>query len=106
MTMILTVLAHLCVVLTIVKVDPEARTVVHLHAIMTLIAPIKNATLTPINADWIPTALIGPIVVKIIRAIKGREIVTIILIVKEHFSAALTIVQVDQLEWTAAQVGQ
>ena len=37
-TMILTVVAHLCVVLTIVKVDPEAWTVVHLPAIMTLIA--------------------------------------------------------------------
>ena len=37
-TMILTVVAHLCVVLTIVKVDPEVWTVVHLHAIMTQIA--------------------------------------------------------------------
>ena len=73
---------------------------------MTLIAPIKNVTLTPIYAGWIPTALIGPIVVKIFCAIKGREIVMFTLIVKEHFSAVLTIVQVDQLEWTAALVGQ
>ena len=37
-TTILTVRDHLCVVPTIVKVDPEVWTVVHLHAIMTLIA--------------------------------------------------------------------
>ena len=33
----------------------------------------------------------------------GREIVIIILIVMEHFSVAMTIVQVDQQEWTAVQ---
>ena len=73
---------------------------------MTLIASTKNAALTKINVDWIPTALIGPIVVTILHAIEVKEIVTITLIVMEHFSAAVTIVQVDQLEWTAAQVGQ
>ena len=34
----------------------------------------------------------------------GREIVIITLIVKEHFSVAMTIVQVDQQDWTAAQM--
>ena len=34
----------------------------------------------------------------------GREIVIITQIVKEHFSVAMTIVQVDQVEWTAAQM--
>ena len=34
----------------------------------------------------------------------GREIVIITWTVKEHFSVAMTIVQVDQVEWTAAQM--
>ena len=34
----------------------------------------------------------------------GREIVIITLTAQEHFSVAMTIVQVDQKEWTAAQM--
>ena len=76
------------------------------HAKMTLIVVIKNATQTPINVGWIPTVLIGPIVVKILRAIKGRETVIITLIVRGHyFYVALTTVQVKQQEWTAARKG-
>ena len=33
-----------------------------------------------------------------------REIVIITLIVKEHFSVAMTTVQVDRQEWTAAHM--
>ena len=66
---------------------------------MTLIALTKNATMTSINVDWIPTAPIGPIAARIHLVLMGREIVIITLIVKEHFSVAMTIVQVDQQEW-------
>ena len=34
----------------------------------------------------------------------GREIVIITRIAREHLSVAMTIVQVDQQEWTAAQM--
>ena len=71
---------------------------------MTLIASTKNAALTKINVDWIPTALIGPSAARIHLVLMGREIVIITQTVKEHFSVAMTIVQVDQLEWTAAQM--
>ena len=103
---ILNVVEHFSVGMTTAQVDQQKWTVVINHAAMILIAWTKNATPTAISVGWIPTALIGPIVVKILHAIKGREIVIFTLIVKEHFSAALTIVQVDQLEWTAALVGQ
>ena len=73
---------------------------------MTLSALIKSATLTSINAALIPTALIGPSAARLHLVLMGREIVIITQTVKEHFSVALTMVQVDQLEWTAALVGQ
>ena len=71
---------------------------------MTLSALIKSATLTSINAALIPTALIGPSAVRLHLVLTGREIVIITRIVMEDFSVALTIVQVDQQEWTAAQM--
>ena len=71
---------------------------------MILIVLIKNATQTPIIVGWIPTVLIGQIAPRIPHVLMEREIVTITLIVKEHFSVAMTIVQVDQQEWTAAQM--
>ena len=71
---------------------------------MTLTALTKNVTLTSINVDWIPTALIGQIAARIHLVLMGREIVIITLIVMEPFSVAMTIVQVDQQEWTAVQM--
>ena len=41
---------------------------------------------------------------RISHVLMGRVIAIITLIVKEHFSAAMTIVQVDQQEWTAVQM--
>ena len=76
-------------------------TVAQRLATMTLTALTKNATLTSINVDWIPTAPIGLIAARLHLALMGREIVIITRIVKEHFSAAMTIVQVDQQDWTA-----
>ena len=74
-------------------------TVAQRLATMTLTALTKNATLTSINVDWIPTALIGPTAARIHLVLMGREIVIITRIVKEHFSVAMIIVQVDQQEW-------
>ena len=79
-------------------------TVAQRLATMTLTALTKNATLTSINVDWIPTAPIGPIAARIHLVLMGREIVIITLIVREHFFAAMTIAQVEQEEWTAAQM--
>ena len=79
-------------------------TVAQRLATMTLTALTKNATLTSINVDWIPTAPIGQSAARIHLVLMGREIVIITLIVKEHSSAAMTIVQVDQQEWTAVQM--
>ena len=58
------------------------------------------------NVDWIPTALIGPSAAWIHLVLMGTEIVIITQTVMGFFSVAMTIVQVDQLEWTAALVGQ
>ena len=71
---------------------------------MTLTAWIKNAILTEINADWIPTARIGPSVARVHHVPKGKETVIITLNAREHYSVAMTIVKVDQQEWTAAQM--
>ena len=70
---------------------------------MTLTALTKNATLTSINVDWIPTAPTGPSAARIHNVMMGREIVIITRIVREHFFVAMTTVQVDQQEWTAVQ---
>ena len=56
------------------------------------------------DVDWIPTVLIGQSAAKPPGVLMGKVIVIITLIVKEHSSVAMTIVQVDQLEWTAAQM--
>ena len=79
-------------------------TVAQRLATMTLTALTKNATLTSINVDWIPTAPIGQSATRIHHVLMGREIVIITWIVREHFSVAMTIVQVDQQEWTAVQM--
>ena len=47
---------------------------------------------------------LGPSAVKAHPVLMGREIVMVILIVKEHFSVAMTTVQVDRQEWTAAHM--
>ena len=79
-------------------------TVAQRLATMTLTVLTKNATLTSINVDWIPTAPIGQSAARIHLVLMGREIVIITRIVREHFSVAMTIVQVDQQEWTAVQM--
>ena len=48
------------------------------------------------DADWIPTALIGQSAARIHHVQMGREIVIITWIVEECFSVAMTIVQMDQ----------
>ena len=70
---------------------------------MTLSALIKNAILTLINADWTPTALIGQSAARIPLVPMGREIVIITPIVRDHYFVAMTIVRMDQLEWTAVK---
>ena len=47
---------------------------------------------------------LGPSAVRIPHVLMVREIVIITLIVKEHFSVAMTTVQVDRQEWTAAHM--
>ena len=72
---------------------------------MTLIAQqVENAILNTINAVWTLTLLIGQDAARVHLVLMGREIVIITRIVREHFSVAMTIVQVDQQEWTAAQM--
>ena len=66
---------------------------------MTQIAQqVEIAMLNTINVIY------GQHAARIHHVLMGREIVIITQIVKEHFSVAMTIVQVDQQEWTAAQM--
>ena len=51
------------------------------------------------DAEWIPMALIGQTAAREYHVLMGREIVIFTLIVKEHFSVAMTIVQMDPQEW-------
>ena len=75
------------------------KTVVHIHATMTLIAQVENAMLKTINAVWTLTLLIGLGAVNILHVLIEKEIVTITLIVKEHYSVAITTVQMDHQGW-------
>ena len=104
--MIVNVTRHFCVAMTIVEVDQLKWIVVLDYAIMILIAWTKSATQTPINVAWIPIALIGPIAVNILYAIKRRVIVINMLSVKENYCVVLTIALLDQHIWTAVQVAQ
>ena len=69
---------------------------------MTLTVLIRNAMWTSINVDWTPSAQHGPTAARPHLVLVEREIVISTQIVKEHCSVAMTIVQVDQQEWTAA----
>ena len=85
--------------MTIVRRDQEAWTVVHLHAIMTLTASTKNATMEIITVAWIPTAVIGQNVTMSHNVHLARETVMMIQIVKGHLCVALTIVSMAHLFW-------
>ena len=69
---------------------------------MTLIASTKNATKTPINVDWIPTALIGLSAARIHHVLMGRAIVIKTQNVKVYLSVALTTVLMEQIFWIVA----
>ena len=71
---------------------------------MTLTAIIRNAMWASINVDWTPTVLHGPTAARPHLVLVGREIVISTQIVRELFSAAMIIVQVDQQEWIAANM--
>ena len=73
---------------------------------MTMIVLIKNATQTPINVGWIPIALIGQIVARILHAMKGRVTVISMLIVKADCYVVLKIAAENQYIWTAVQVSE
>ena len=57
------------------------------------------------DVDWIPTALIGPSATRILHVLMGKETAMMTLIVREHYSVAMTIVQMatNQQEWTAVR---
>ena len=65
---------------------------------MTLNAQVEIATWNTTNVTYGLTAAQMPL------ALMGKDIVMITPIVTEHSSVAMTIVQVDQQEWTAAQM--
>ena len=65
---------------------------------MTLNAQVEIATWNTTNVTYGLTAARMPL------ALMGKDIVMITPIVTEHSSVAMTIVQVDQQEWTAAQM--
>ena len=89
------VMDHLSVELITVPLDRLGWGAVQSNVMVTLTAQVENAMLNTINVIY------GQSAARIHLVLMGREIVIITLIVKEHFSVALTTVQEDQPAWTA-----
>ena len=89
------VMALLFVDAQIVQITLQ-HTVVPPHAIMTLNVTIKNATLTSINVDLIPTAHIGHSAVRHRHALTARVTVMMIWNVMVHLFVVLTIAPMEQ----------
>ena len=75
-------------------------TVAQRFATMTLTALTKNATLTSINVDWIPTAPIGQSAAMIHHAMMERVTAIMIGNVKACLCAAMISVDMDHQKWT------
>ena len=97
----LNVKAHLCADSQIVQIALW-QTVAQKRVTLTLIATTKNATPMWINVVWIRTALTGQSAARIHHAGTERAIVMNILIARDLFYVAITIVM-DKHPWIAAK---